>query len=86
MTMSLALCSHRGQAAVGSAPSPPSLWELGERARAQLASKITQCSTHCLYAQPSGGKGPGPCNVTLWCQKNQGCSGNCESTFLTTVL
>lgn len=46
------------------APPPASLppityWELGERARAQLASKITPWSTHCLRAQASGGRGTG---------------------------
>lgn len=70
----MALCSH-------ALPSS-ALGELGERARAQLASKITLCSTRCLHVQPSGGKGQGPCNVTLWCQKNQGCSGNGEKHVL----
>ncbi len=61
-------------------PSPGRYWELGERARAQPASKITPCSTHCLRVQPSGGRGQGPCNVTLRCQKNQDYSEKCEST------
>lgn len=58
-------CAHSGQAAVGSAPLsslPPFLgryWELGERARAQPASKITPCSTRCLRVQPSGGRDKG---------------------------
>lgn len=62
VALSLALCSHYGQAAVGAAPFPPSLppspcryWELGERARAQLASRIALCSTHSLPARWGGG-------------------------------
>lgn len=83
----LALCSHSSRISLLSSllPSPPPSpcrhWELGERAWAQLASKITLCCIRCLHAHQSGGKGQGPCNVTLWCQKNQGCSGNYESTF-----
>lgn len=30
-------------------------------------------------AQESGGKGQGPCNVTLWCQKKQDYSGLCKN-------
>lgn len=61
---------------------PPALppldayWELGERARARLASKIAPCSTRCLRAQPSGGRGKKPCNVTRWCQKKPGHVGS----------
>lgn len=36
-------------------PSPITYWELGERARAQLASNITQRSTRCLRAHQGGG-------------------------------
>lgn len=85
VAMSLALCSHYGQAAVGAAPFPPPspcrYWELGERARAGLASRIALCSTHSLPAPLRWGRGQGPCNVTLWCQQQQCCSGNCEGTL-----
>lgn len=50
-------------------------WELGERAQAQIASKITPCSTRCLHSQLGRGRGRGPCNVMLRGQKNQGCPG-----------
>lgn len=36
-------------------PSPITYWELGERARAQLASNITRRSTRCLRAHQGGG-------------------------------
>lgn len=69
-----------------SLPTVGQYWELGERASAQLASKITLYSTHCLHAQPSWGRGKRPCNVTLWCQKDQGCYGNHEDMFSHTPL
>lgn len=63
-------------------PSPHRYWELGERARAQLTSRITVCSTHCLPPQPGGGRGQGPCNVTLWCQKTRAALRTVEARSL----
>lgn len=78
--VSLALCSH---VLLRLPPSPPiAYWELGERARAQLASKITPWSTHCLRAQPSRGRGAGRVMSQSGARKTGAALGTTEARSL----